>query len=52
MIVDGQMAFKWEGGSQCVGQVPLSWDEWDWGESDDTLVMVLDDRVMQERHYL
>ena len=52
LIRGGRMAFRWEGGSQSIGKMLLSWDQWEWDDDNDVAVMILDDHAVQEERFL
>ena len=42
------MAYLWEDGSERVGKLPMSWEDWGWGKGDSVAVMDVDDQVTHD----
>ena len=39
MVLDGQVAIKWIDGMEHIGALPPSWEDYDWEDDDEMLVM-------------
>ncbi len=47
-VMDGQVAIKWQEGVEHIGVLPHNWQDWDWDDGDDEVIVFTDEQMEED----